>query len=150
MATKANLISAINGFLTAIITQIKVRSSVSVIVDEIYPASIVDTQASETYTTKAGTAINYSIRITKSGNIAHVKGSITNNIGSILAPQNVFTWKTSEFQPKDVVNSNQFNAYSQSGQSFARLFITNNVLSVTNAMPVGTFTFDYTTYLTND
>ena len=39
MATKANLISAINAQLTAIITQAKVRLASSLIVDEIYPTT---------------------------------------------------------------------------------------------------------------
>jgi hypothetical protein len=42
MATKANLLSTINGFITAVITQAKHRSSMSTVVDEIYPTVYIE------------------------------------------------------------------------------------------------------------
>jgi len=91
MATKANLLSTINGFITAVITQAKHRSSMSAVVDEIYPSNVTDSQTTETYTTKAGTNFSYSIRITKSGNIAHIKGEVRNITNSLQSSQNIFT-----------------------------------------------------------
>ena len=93
MATKAGLLATINGFITAVITQAKHRSSMSAVVDEIYPTEVTDNQTTQTYTTKAGTNLNYTITIVKSGNIAHISGIITNNLEIALPNPLVFTWK---------------------------------------------------------
>jgi len=148
MATKTNFLSTINGFITALITQAKVRSAFSTVSDELYPTSVIDTNSTETYTTKAGSIITYSIRIVKTGNICRMKISITNT--GVLSPQNIFTWKDTEYRPKSGVNDIQFYAESTSG---ARVlcFINNSVLSFTNtAMPIGTFFTDYITYIAQD
>lgn len=152
MATKTGLISTINGFLTAIITQAKVRSSASSVVDEIYPDSVTDSQATETYTTKAGSVINYSIRIVKSGNIAHIKGEIRNTTTGILPSQNVFLWKSNEFRPKSGINDVSFDAYNANNNSTTRLFLSNNVLFISSSIiPSSTnFVFDFKTYITQD
>jgi len=110
MATKTSLLTTINGFITSVITQTKHRSSMSAVVDEIYPTQVTDSQTSETYTTKAGTNINYSITVIKSGNIAHVKGTVTNNTSSLIGSQNIFTWKNNEFRPKSGFNDVSFIA----------------------------------------
>ena len=51
MATKANLITALNGFISAVVGITKHRNANNAIVDEIYPNSIIDNQTTETYTT---------------------------------------------------------------------------------------------------
>ena len=150
MATKTSLLTTINGFITAVITQAKHRSSMSAVVDEIYPSNVTDSQATETYTTKAGTSINYSIRITKSGNIAHISGTVRNTTSGILNPQNIFTWKNNEFKPKSGVNDFTFKALN--GSNEVTLFLNNNVLSLTtNILPTSTnYSFDFKTYITQD
>jgi hypothetical protein len=150
MATKTGLIATINGFLTAIITQAKVRSSASAVVDEIYPNSVTDSQATETYTTKAGTSINYSIRIVKSGNVAHISGTVRNTTSGSLPSQNVFLWKSNEFRPKSGVNDFTFKAFN--GSNSVDLFINNNVLSLSSSiLPTSTnYSFDFKTYITQD
>ncbi len=150
MATKATLLSTINGFLTAVITQLKHRNSMSAVVDEMYTTSVTDTQANETYTTKAGTSINYSIRIIKSGNIAHISGTVRNTTSGILSPQNIFTWKTNDFRPRSGVNDFVFKAFN--GGNEVTLFLNNNVLSLsTNILPTSTnYSFDFKTYITPD
>jgi len=149
MATKSNLITALNGFITAIITPTKHRNANNAIVDEIYPTQVTDSQATETYTTKAGTNINYSITVIKSGNIAHIKGTVTNNTSSLLGSQNVFTWKNNEFRPKSGVNDVNFIA--SNANNSIRLFLNNNVLSVTSPMqPITTYSFEFQTYITQD
>jgi len=151
MATKTSFLSTINGFITALITQAKVRSAFSTVSDELYPTSVIDTNSTETYTTKAGFIITYSVRIIKTGNICRMKISITNTgVTGVLTPQNIFSWKDTEYRPKSGVNDIQFYAESTSG---ARVlcFINNSVLSFTNtAMPIGTFFTDYITYIAQD
>jgi hypothetical protein len=150
MATKTSLLTTINGFITAVITQAKHRSSMSAVVDEIYPSNVTDSQATETYTTKAGTSINYSIRITKSGNIAHISGTVRNTTAGILGSQNVFTWKDNEFRPKSGVNDVKFDAFN--GANKITLFLSNNVLFLeTSILPTSTnYSFDFKTYITQD
>lgn len=150
MATKTGLISTINGFLTAIITQAKVRSSASAIVDEIYPNSVTDSQATETYTTKVGSGINYSIRIVKSGNVAYISGTIRNTTSGILPSQNVFLWKSNDFKPKSGVNDLIFKAFN--GSNPIDLFLSNNVLFLQSSiLPTSTsYSFDFKTYITQD
>jgi len=151
MATKTNFLSTINGFITALITQAKVRSAFSTVSDELYPASVIDTNSTETYTTKVGSIITYSIRIVKTGNICRVKISVTNTgTTGVLSPQNIFTWKDTEYRPKSGVNDIQFYAESTSGARIL-LFLNNTVLSFTNTpMPIGTFFAEYTTYIAQD
>jgi hypothetical protein len=148
MATKAGILATINGFITSVITQAKHRSSMSTVVDEIYPNNVTDTHLTETYTTKSGTNITYSISIVKSGNIAHVKGTITNVTGLFLTPQNIFLWKSNEFRPKSAVNELLFTARNSTDS--VRLFLSNNVLAVNTVMGLGTFNFEFITYITQD
>jgi hypothetical protein len=151
MATKANLLSTINGFITAVITQAKHRSSMSTVVDEIYPSNVTDSQTTETYTTKAGTNFSYSIRITKSGNIAHIKGEVRNITNSLQSSQNIFTWKDNEFKPKSGINDFNFKAFTSGGE--ITLFLSNNVLfmqDVAVAVANTTYRFEFITYITQD
>ena len=100
MATKTNLISAINAQLTAIITQAKVRLASSLIVDELYPTPISDTQATTNVVTKIGTNFKYQLQFTKTGRNIHVCGSITNISGSILDyVEDILEVTNTEFEP---------------------------------------------------
>ena len=110
MATKTNLISAINGFITAIVTVTKVRSSFDTIVDNIYPTPISDTQSTTNVVTKISTNFAYNLQFTKTGRNIHVYGSITNISGSILSSvEEILEVTNSEFEPYttyDFIGSN--------------------------------------------
>lgn len=100
MATKTNLISAINTQLTAIITQAKVRLASLQLVNEIYPTPISDTQATTNVVTKIGTNFTYNLQFSKVGRNIHVSGSITNVSGSILGSlEDILEVTTAEFEP---------------------------------------------------
>ena len=148
MATKTSFLSAINGFITALITQAKVRSAFSTVSDELYPTSVIDTNSTETYTNKSSTNITYSIRIVKSGNIAHISGQITNVTGVFLNPQYIFTWKDSEFRPKSIVNNLLFKA--ENSTSSVRLNLTDAGVQIVTQMANQGFSFDFKTYITQD
>lgn len=150
MATKSGILATINGFITAIITQAKVRSAYSTIVDELYPNVVTDSQATETYTTKAGSVLNYSITMHKSGNQVFIKGTVTNNTTLAVDPQNVFTWKTNAFKPKSGINDFTFRAINGTSGNI-NLFINNSVLALTSSIPALTsYTFDYKFYIAQD
>ena len=149
MATKTGILATINGFITAIITQAKHRSSMATVVDEIYPITITDSSDVEeqTYTTKSGTNITYSITIKKSGNIAHLKGTITNVSGLYLSTQPIFTWNESEFTP--AVMDVYF--FAENSTDKVRLKLNADGLSIFNSSMINaTYNFDFKTYLTQD
>lgn len=91
MATKANLISAINAQLTALITQAKVRLASSLIVDELYPDIISETRTTTSHTSRITTPngvktnIIYNIFIVKQGRIVTIKGLAINQTGGIVS-----------------------------------------------------------------
>ena len=101
MATKTNLINAINAQITAIITQAKHRLSMLEFVKEIYPTPIVDTQATTNVVTKMGTNyFTYNLQFSKVGRNIHIYGIITNVSGSILdSVEEILEVTNSEFEP---------------------------------------------------
>lgn len=104
MATKTNLISAINTQLTAIITQAKVRLASLQLVNEVYPTTQNETQSTDVLTT-ADANFEYDLNFTKIGRLIHVTGTGTNVSGSILGfGSNVFEFKTGEFYPNTTIN----------------------------------------------
>ena len=82
MATKANLISAINAQLTAIITQAKVRLASSLIVDELYPTTYYEnyngTSNVLVITTFQQEGLKYYVSFKKVGNTVFYSGNVFN------------------------------------------------------------------------
>lgn len=95
MATKSNLISAINAQLTAIITQAKVRLASLQIVNEIYPDIISETRTTTSYTSRITTPngvktnITYHVFIVKQGRLVTIKGIVYNLTGDIVSNSDV-------------------------------------------------------------
>jgi hypothetical protein len=112
MATKTSLISAVNGFLTAIITQLKVRNAQLEVINEIYPTVITDNSTTETYTEQTNTDIAYSVNIIKTGKNIRIDGNYQNQTTSALPSNSViYTQKTNEFKGiSDSVKSIGINA----------------------------------------
>ncbi len=150
MATKANLITALNGFISAVVGITKHRNANNAIVDEIYPNSIIDNQTTETYTEAiGGNNISYSIAIVKSGNISHISGSFENGNNFIISNRGVFTWLSNEFTPNSDTSLN-FLGIDNLGNP-KKLFMNNSVLSLEDSLDaLGTVYFDFTTYITQD
>jgi len=151
MATKSGILTTINGFLTAIITQTKVRSASETIVDEIYPSVVNDSVDDETYTTKGVSGdLDYSITIHKSGNQCFIKGSVINNRTYSVDAQSIFTWKDSEYQPKATINNVTFRAIFGTGSNI-NLQLTDTGLNLTSSInALGSYTFDYKFYIAKD
>ena len=95
MATKTNLISAINAQITAIITQAKHRLSMLEIVNEIFPSS-------DTYIVTSG-SYQYTLTFTKSGNKCTVSGNIANSTNSIVGGVKLLDIPNSIYFPKKSV-----------------------------------------------
>ena len=100
MATKTSITSAINGFITAIVTVTKVRSAFDTLLNNVYPTPISDTQLTTNVVTKIGTNFNYNLQFTKTGRNIHVCGFIKNVSGSILnSLEDILEVTNSEFEP---------------------------------------------------
>ena len=151
MATKTGILATINGFLTAIITQAKVRSASSTIVDEIYPASVTDNHISQTYTNKIDSRLQYEIVIIKSGNISHISGYVTNNSAGWVQGVYVFTFKENQFKPKSGLNNLNFQVKGSTNN--IDLNISSLGLFVNSGNPLleyNSYIFDFKTYITQD
>lgn len=100
MATKTNITSAINGFITAIVTVTKVRSAFDTLLNNVYPTPISDTQLTTNVVTKIGTKFTYNLQFSKVGRNIHIYGSITNVSGSVLnSVEDILEVTNAEFEP---------------------------------------------------
>ena len=100
MATKTSITSAINGFITAIVTVTKVRSAFDTLLNNVYPTPISDTQLTTNVVTKIGTKFTYNLQFSKVGRNIHIYGVITNISGSILnSVEDILKITNSEFEP---------------------------------------------------
>ena len=93
MATKANLISSINSFLTATVTILKHRKSMGEVVNELFPIS-------NNYVQESGNIL-YNLTFTKSGNKCLVTGNIKNTSSSIIGNAKLLDIPNSIYYPKD-------------------------------------------------
>lgn len=95
MATKTSILSTINGFITAIVTVLKVRNAFSTIVNEIYPDIISETRTTTSHTSRittpngVKTSILYNIFIVKQGRLVTIKGVIWNQTGAIVSNSDI-------------------------------------------------------------
>ena len=99
MATKANLISAVNGFITSIVNITKHRNSMLEVINELYPSKVSDDSTSETYTTQTNANITYGIQIVKQGRSIRINGSYTySGVTSLPIGTEIFEFKENEFK----------------------------------------------------
>ena len=142
MATKTNLISAINTQLTAIITQAKVRLASLQLVNEIYPTPISDTQATTNVATKIGVNFNYNLQFTKTGRNIHVYGTITNVSGVLLnSVEEILEVTNSEFLP---YTNYSFICSNTNGN--VHLSFHSNALTLVSSLGIGKTIFINQTY----
>ena len=142
MATKANLITAINTQLTAIITQAKVRLASVLVVDEIYPSKIVDNETTTTVLTNDVVGLEYIITLWKQGNNVNVSGVITNNTAGILSNIDLISITNAEYQP-DATALNPFRFY---GSDILFQVTNTNKIKIIDSLGVGnsvSFNFNY-------
>ena len=133
MATKTGIIASINGYLTSIITIANHRLSMLDLINELYSDAVTDSQATETYTTKGGTDIAYSITIKKTGNNCFIKIAYRNTTSSTLpALESVFTWKDTAFKPKVTVNDFPLSGFR--GSNYNKLFLGSAGVSLSEAL----------------
>jgi hypothetical protein len=154
MATKTGLIGIIDGFLTAIITQAKVRSSASAVVDEIYNTTYTENYYPATTTTTAITTTvslqkRYRILFNKSGNRVNCSGLIQNFDTNILSNTTWLNITNTEFQAKTFTFDQIFIARANSGET-VRISLTGGTFYVLdNVIQARQYYFNFN-YITND
>jgi hypothetical protein len=98
MATKSALISAVNGFLTSVVTILKHRNSMLEVINEGYNSPVNDNSTNETYTTKPE-FITYTVQFNKAFRQVRVNGQYTNILATALPLGTIiFTLKDNEFK----------------------------------------------------
>ena len=145
MATKVNLISNINSYLTAIITQAKHRLSMLEIINELFPSTT-------NYTLSTGD-LQYNLNFTKSGNICVVSGFFKNNLNTIIDGIVLFNITNSVYYTK---KTQYTSAFRLNGANNVTLAIGDldvaypNTIYLENSIPaLETVKFSLT-YITND
>ncbi len=133
MATKTSITSAINGFITAIVTVTKVRSAFDTLLNNVYPTPISDTQLTTNIVTKIGTKFTYNLQFSKVGRNIHIYGIITNISGSILnSVEDILEVTNSEFEP--YTNYTLIGSNSSGNVSFS---FNSEALTLVSSMGVG-------------
>ena len=147
MATKTDLITAINTQLTAIITQAKVRLASLAIVNELFP-----TEYRELHhqilpdeleiTTPELSSLFYGISFVKRGNTVYINGYVRNKTGAIFSGK-VLNIDTTEYNTK--TNRKYFGSCSNG----TNLEIQNSSIYITE-IANGEQAYFSLTYQTND
>ena len=147
MATKTDLITAINTQLTAIITQAKVRLASLAIVNELFP-----TEYRELHhqilpdeleiTTPELSNLFYDISFVKRGNTVYINGYVRNKTGAIFSGK-VLNIDTTEYNTK--TNRQYFGSCSNG----TNLEIQNSSIYITE-IANGEHAYFSLTYQTND
>jgi len=154
MATKSAFITTVNGFLTAVITYLTHRSSMLEVINELWKASLNDTEATTNVITMTYASADYNLDFNKVGNKVYVNGTVKVFGTSTLPTLSTYaTFTNSEFKPKD--NKIYYINGIQSGTSTAivmAFYGGTTTGTIKNGRPMATAT-DYTIngwYLTND
>ena len=147
MATKTDLITAINTQLTAIITQAKVRLASLAIVNELFPTEYRELHEhilpdELEITTPELSNLFYDISFVKRGNTVYINGYVRNKTGAIFSGK-VLNIDTTEYNTK---TNRQYFASCSNGTN---LEIQNSSIYITE-IANGEHAYFSLTYQTND
>jgi hypothetical protein len=115
MAIKSSILSTVNGFITAIITQAKVRSALSTLLDNFYPTVLYDNQTTTNVFTKTDDDFEYSFKIAKVGRVVHIDGYIENVTASSISDQPIASITNTEYTLATGIDNYNIVATSLSG-----------------------------------
>lgn len=150
---KTTILANINGFITAVITQLKVRNSLLELVNNLWSTTVTNTKSTSSLTPLSITTplqadINYELVVKRSGNIVHFTGYIMNNASTPFAPfTDICNITDANYQAKAVL-STAVGISPFTGQNILLDFSTK--LRCTSSIPAfSTFYFNGS-YFTND
>ncbi len=153
MATKTSFLSTIKGFITALITQAKVRSAFSTVSDEaystIYKEEYLTGIDNRTITTPTDSTRKYYLLISKTGNKVDVSGRFFQDSVNVIVNFTLVSFgSNTEFYVKtnhDVI----INAKALDGSMIRLSFNGSGVFLLTPMPPNKDYYFNIT-YFTND
>lgn len=136
MATKTGIIASINGFITAVITQLKVRNAYLELVNEMYRETTTESYSNiadnTPLTTPNGTTHYYSFKVDKIGNKVFFDGTLTNKTGSTTTNSEYLEVNATEFlQNADIVTF--YGVNTTTGLPIKCTF-SSNILTVVGAL----------------
>jgi|688.fasta_scaffold314567_2 hypothetical protein len=147
MATKAGLISAINGFITSVVNITKHRNSMLELVNELFQTTTI-----QTITT--GTDVFWcSLRYKKIGNIVFIDGSITSKYTQAVENLDLITIPNSLFFAKSlqITASIGLVTYTSSiAQDFRFIYFENDKIKLNGSISQNQTIFINAHYQTND
>ena len=137
MATKTTIENLINSNLASgsNITASEHRAVLNIILNELYPTPISDTQLTTNVVTKIGTNFTYNLQFSKVGRNIHVCGIITKVSGSSILGddlEEILEITNSEFEPYTTYTLIGSNSNGNVALSF-----NSNALTLTTSMGVG-------------
>ena len=143
MANKTTLTSAINGFITAVVSVTKVRNAFLELINTFFSTTT-------THSNIAGAnQYTYNLKFNKRGNKVLVTGFIRNDYATAKSGEVIFTNPTAELYCK---TSNDVLYFGQLDPSNANCLVTFNLQNIylIGVIPSGAALVINTNYLTND
>jgi len=101
MANKATFTSTVNAFISVVVTIVKVKNALLEFINELWKASLIDTEVTTNVLTNGATSVEYILEFNKVGNKVFVIGEFYNGGGAIIAANEVLATVTNtEYLPK--------------------------------------------------
>lgn len=150
---KSTIIANINGFITALITQLKTRNAFLEVVTNLWSTIYDDTKNSSSLTPLSATTplvagINYNLVLNRSGNKVFVQGWVLNGNATPSSPfTQICTIDIAELQAKNVLSS--FVATSPTTNDAIQLSFSDKLIAF-SSIPVGQYFYFNGIYFTND
>jgi len=134
---------------TAIITQAKVRSALSTLLDNFYPTVITDDQDTTTVFTKTDTDFEYEIKLSKVGRLVSLSGYIENITDISIADQPIATITNTEFVLETGITNYLIPAITLDGL-IVFVSLRTNTISLAGTVPPNTKYYFNGSYNTKD
>ena len=150
---KSTIIANINGFITALITQLKTRNAFLEVVTNLWSTIYDDTKMTSSLTPLSATTplvagINYNLVLSRSGNKVFVQGWVLNGDATPSAPlTQICTIDIAGLEAKEVLSS--FVATSPTTNDAIQLSFSDKLIAF-SSIPVGQYFYFNGIYFTND
>jgi hypothetical protein len=83
-------------------TSSELRATYTAILNEMFAESILDSSTTQNQTTRSTANLSYIMRLRKVGTSINVSLSFTSNLAVVGNPQYLFTWKPTDYKPRNV------------------------------------------------
>jgi hypothetical protein len=149
--TKAEIISAVGTFITAVgrVTKARHKNANDTIINAFYPTVLYDNQTTTNVITKVDDDFGYNVKIAKVGRLVNIDGFVENITESTIANEAFANITNTEFQTAVGILPYYLTATSTSGLT---IFVSVNptTLSVVGTVPIDTKFYFNGCYTTKD